>query len=51
MSSNSQGGGLGRFVSSEPIPVVFALVILLALIGLALLRHFFAGISVSAGTK
>ena len=46
-----RGGAKAPGVLSEPIPVLFAGVILLALIALALLRHFFSSISVSAGTK
>lgn len=49
MTSKPQSPG-GVF-TSEPVPVVFAGVILAALIVLALLRHFFGAIRVELGTK
>lgn len=49
--SNSSSSGVSKLFTSEPIPVVLAIVILLAVLVLALLRHFFGAISVSAGTR
>ena len=48
-----QNGAAGAFshIGQVPITVGFALVVLAALLALALLRHLFASVSVSAGTK
>jgi len=51
MDNINGGSGLFSHISSVPITVGFALVVLVALLALALLRHLFASVSVSAGTK
>lgn len=49
---NSKGKTAEKsLLSGKPITIAFSGVILLALIVLALLRHFFGAIRVEAGTK
>ncbi len=48
---SSKGSSAAGLFTTEPVPVVFAFVILAALIILALLRHFFGAIRLEAGTK
>jgi hypothetical protein len=42
----SQGAAAGGWLVTEPVPVVLAVTVLLALLALALLRHFFGAIKV-----
>lgn len=43
--------GAGKFLASQPTTVAFAMVVLIALIILAVLRHLFGSIRVEAGTR
>jgi hypothetical protein len=45
------GTGTGSTLSQYPITAVFAFTVLLALVGLAVLRHMFGSIKLDLGTK
>jgi hypothetical protein len=47
----SPGGRSSSFLASQPTTVAFAMVVLVALIILALLRHLFGSVRVEAGTR
>ena len=52
-SPSNQNGGAGPsgYLAKQPTTVAFAMVVLVALLILALLRHLFGSIRVEAGTR
>lgn len=47
----ASNGGPSSFLAGQPTTVAFAMVVLVALIILALLRHLFGSVRVEAGTR
>lgn len=49
--AQKQNGGAVSALAGQPIARMFAIIVLAALIGLAVLRHLFGSIRVEVGTR